>query len=766
MEHRVSAHLSDSLLVWGDVTVNGSDKLVADQTCSLDITVNLKKPLPAGARLEGWTHFVSDIQRAQCDTPDAPGYFSADSSDCTIEAFSLPGAKVHGEGTFFPYRRYIGVELPQGAEGGDRVDFQVDNVRMQTYEETLFNVRFAILQGDDELVGYLGDAFYTVIGGEAEFLRVVAPTCVAVGESFDCKVVVCDARRNKCGDAGENLQLRVSAQEPDGDFTSGKAVFDTEWRQHRIADCRIDSEGVFYLSAVADGREDLEGVSNPVVAREAWENKIYWGDWHQHAYFADGRGRPAANYEYAISTSCLDFCCVCPHQEFTFTPGLSHLKVEEAPVQKGWEELIEAAEQYNGDELVTVLGSEAGSLGPLAGHMNSYYLDHSNRPELQRIAAKSGSPHSRPELSSYEEYLEELEDSQGEFLLLPHAHACGGPGKFDLPARPEYQTNVEIVSVHGVFEEFYHQWLKHGHLVGVHGGGDNHMTSTGSANPGHHYPNTNGLTGAYAQTLTRKGIWDAYKDRSTYSVTGNQRIFLQLEVGGKKMGEILPPTDGTKQVNVEIAGTAPLLKVELLKNNAICRTYRPSPDGRSYRFCWTDSVRSRRTDDSQTSGSISAPGSLLSVVNAIHQYNHTDAVTQIEGDIIYRSNGYSGINRGVVLEADKPVDEFVFTVQDVHLGQTCLSEILQIDASKLPAKLERKLDLETRAERACFHKEPSPHMFFLQVDAVDPNGPRRARLDWEIGGEKGDFFYIRAEQIDGNIVWSSPIWIGNPQDLE
>jgi hypothetical protein len=65
-------------------------------------------------------------------------------------------------------------------------------------------------------------------------------------------------------------------------------------------------------------------------------------------------------------------------------------------------------------------------------------------------------------IPSYEAYLATLERSRGPFLLLPHAHAGGGPGRFDLPRRPAYQTNVEVVSVHGVFEAFFQQWLAHG----------------------------------------------------------------------------------------------------------------------------------------------------------------------------------------------------------------------------------------------------------------------------------------------------------------
>lgn len=285
------------------------------------------------------------------------------------------------------------------------------------------------------------------------------------------------------------------------------------------------------------GAPDVAGESNPLVVRERWTERVYWGDLHQHSYHDDGRGVPAASYAYARSTSFLDFCAVTPHQESVLGPPLHRLG---GPPQRGWEELIAAAEAYASPDLVTFLGSEASSLAPLAGHMNAYYLDHGNRPEFERLGVTPPAKGGRYPIQSYAQYLDVLERSRGEVLLLPHAHAGGGPGNFDLPRRPAYQTSVEICSLHGVFEEFYRQWLRHGHLVGVHGGGDNHMTSTGNANPGFHYPNTNGLTAVHAAEKTRPSIWQGIKGRRTYAATANRRIFLDFAVDGHRMGAVAP----------------------------------------------------------------------------------------------------------------------------------------------------------------------------------------------------------------------------------
>lgn len=755
MEHRVSAHLPASLLTWGRVAVLDRCIPAAGDPCSLEVAVALAKEIPAGLKIEVWTHFVSDIGRPQIDTPGAPDYVSCQ-GDAPLERLVYPEAKVHGPGTFFPYRRYAGITLPDGAAPGSRFLFRFENVAMQTFEESLFNLRFAMIR-DDEVVGYLGDAFYEVVGSHKQFLRLIVPTCVEVGEPFSCQIVTCDRYGNKSGDPLVGLVFDLELEAEAGDLSFERVAYDADRRLHTVTGVRLEREGTFYIHAALYGAPDVSGRSNPIVARQTWEERIYWGEPHQHTYMADGRGTPTANYAYAISTSCLDFCAVTPHQEFTFAPGM--LKIP-SPVQKGWEELVEAAEAYNGPDLVTILGSEVSSLGRLSGHMNAYYMDMDNRPELERLHSEAELPYGEHRLASYEEYLNVLERSNDEYLLLPHAHACGGPGRFDLPLRPAYQTNVEICSVHGVFEEFYARWLEHGHLVGVHGGGDNHMTSTGNGIPGWHYPNTNGLTGAYAPARTRQGIWDAFRERKTYAVTGNQRIYLGFSIDGHAMGSVASSDGGPRQVHVEVAGTAPVMKVELLRNGQVIHTYRPPLAGRRHlRLAWTDNWCSRRVDDSQTTGRFALAGGRLSLVSGLNLFHPTDSFVDEGGKIVFRSNGYSGITRGAIVEVSGDAAETLqFEIEDLHLGKRVLGETFSFSLQDLAAHVDRPLDVESRFVRPCFTRDPQRPEFTLDVEWIDPRWPRVVEVNWQDVRSLPGYYYIRVEQIDGNIAWSSPIW--------
>lgn len=762
-KYRVSAHLPESLLVWGTLTELGDQILTVAAPETLTVAVRLDRDVSAGYSIEFWTHFVSDIQRPQMDAPNGPAHFSCDSP---VEAvpFVHPDAKVHGPGSFFPYRRYAGVRLQEPAPAGTEFVFRVADVSMQTYEETLFNLRFAILEGD-RVMGYLGDAYYVVRGAGRHHLWITAPTRVTTGEPFDAKIVVLDRWGNKTGDPLEALAFELTVDGDNVAVEGGEVVFDPKWQQHVVRGLRVNDESVVYLRARLRDDAAVNGLSNPIVVKDTWDGRIYWGDMHQHGYYHDGRGTPAANYEYAISTSCLDFLTVAPHEEATFNPPSIHMAG--APPQTGWEEMQAAAAAYDGDEIVAILGSEASSLGRVAAHMNAYYLDLDNRPEFERMGLfyRSGENidlTKEDPAAFYASYLAELERSTGEFLLLPHAHACGGPGKFDLPKRPEYQTNIEICSVHGVFEEFYRQWLKHGHFVGVHGSGDNHMTSTGNGNPGYHYPNTNGLAAVVATERTRKGVFDAFRQRRTYAVTGNQRIYLDFSVNDAAMGNIVVNGASTRTLHLDVAGTAPVMRVELLKNNEVIRCFEPVLARHdTLRLAWTDSWGSRRVDDSLTTGTLSLDGGALSVVDRLHMYHRTDRIeaTSDNDEVVFRTNGYSGITRGVVMKVTSESPEAAtlhFGIHDEHLGDLLLDEVLDIPLRERRSVHVRPLG--DRVLRPCFTNEPYHPEFTLEVDWVDPSWAKVLSLDWEDDDGAPAFYYVRVEQIDGNIAWSSPVW--------
>jgi hypothetical protein len=324
---------------------------------------------------------------------------------------------------------------------------------------------------------------------------------------------------------------------------------------------------------------------------------------------------------------------------------------------------------------------------------------------------------------------------------------------------PHLQTNVEICSVHGVFEEFYVQWLKHGHFVGVHGGGDNHMTSAGWAQPGFHYPNTNGLTGAWMPERTRQALWEALKGRMTYAVTGNQRIFLDARINGYPMGTVVAGERGPRSIQVEVAGTAPILKVELFRNGQLIKSFRPDvSERRVLRLVWWDDWPSRRVDESVTTGSIAAEGVSLKVLRPLNAYTRSDHLAEEGGRIHFRSNAYSGTLRGLWLEPSAVPEAIGFSIHDRQLGREIMNTTLRLPLHAAPTRLTAPMTVPPHHQKPLFTKEPHHPVFTLEADWVNPDGPLTARLDWRDEDAGPAYYWVRVEQADGNRAWSSPVW--------
>lgn len=737
----VSAPLPSSLTTRGDVMGEADGTMVAGERGTFRVRLVLTELLEAGLSIEAWRHFVSDVEDVQCDAPDQPAHFSCRRSGGKVEIYACRNAPVHGPGSYFPYRKFAGVRLPDDAESGEQFVFEFRDVRMQTYSDRPFNVRFVLLDGD-ELLGYFGDALFTIEGGPPDNLRVTAPTVVAVAEPFGLHVLFRDRWGNPAGRLPRPAEIELH---PEG-LAFDRLTADEPAAAVILHDVELQREGVHYVRVNHTG-QGLRGMSNPIVVESEPEQRIYWGDIHQHACYNDGRARPTESYQYGKRVAHLDFGAVAPHIMRTFGPPAIHM---EAPAQQGWRELREAAAAAADDRFVALLGYESG-VRQLVGDMNVYFSDPQAEPPEKEL-------NSRPD--SYEQFVEMLRDRPGDVLLLPHAHAGGGPGKFDLPKLSDIQTSVEICSVHGVFPDFYHQWLGHGHRVGVHGAGDNHMPTMGNANPGAHYVNTNGLTAAVARSLSQNDIWAAFRDRHTYAVTGNRRIYLDFSVGGTPMGDIARA--GTIGLSVVVAGTRPVTRIEVVKNCEVVHTWRPPLEQRrTLRVLWMDTWPERRADDSTTRGRLECPEGALRLREVFGIYNVVEGIAQAKDAIEFDTRAYSETPRGALVDVPSSAADasLRFRVEDSRWGRTMLKETFELPLRERCATAKCKLAADESDLRQEFSREIVVPEFRVSAEWVNQDGPMTAELQWQDQATDGDHYYVMVEQLDGNRAWSSPIWI-------
>ncbi|WNR43485.1 DUF3604 domain-containing protein [Paenibacillus roseipurpureus] len=114
--------------------------------------------------------------------------------------------------------------------------------------------------------------------------------------------------------------------------------------------------------------------------------------------------------------------------------------------------------------------------------------------------------------------------------------------------------------------------LAMGHRVGFVGGTDNHLGFPTRSNTVAGYV---GMTGFISPELTRASIWDAMNNRHTYATSGVP-ILCHFTINGSLMGSELKLAPGERALaKLQLYGTAPIDRVELISNGKTVFTWEP-----------------------------------------------------------------------------------------------------------------------------------------------------------------------------------------------
>lgn len=105
--------------------------------------------------------------------------------------------------------------------------------------------------------------------------------------------------------------------------------------------------------------------------------------------------------------------------------------------------------------------------------------------------------------------------------------------------------------------------LNRGYKLGIVASGDNHRDYPGEWG--------NGLMAVFAEELTRESLWEAFKKRRVYGVTGD-RIQLYFSINGHIMGEVFNSEDPAN-ISVEVIGCHAIDRIEIIRNGRVLQTY-------------------------------------------------------------------------------------------------------------------------------------------------------------------------------------------------
>ena len=626
---------------------------------------------------------------------------------------------------------------------GDRVRITLGDrsqgsrgLRMMPRDADAF--RFVLLadpRGEGVLVP-AGFVSVSVRGASPEGLRAVVPSIVAAGEPFSLRLAVEDRYFSPATYPGGTFSVRLLGKE------IGEIEIPAGRSEGKLDGLVIDSEGGFRFE-VASKDSSLLTTSNPVLVEADPKQRIYWGELHGHSGLEDAIGTVSRYYEYARDVAFLDFGSLTGHDVALTAPG--------------WKEIREATEKANrAGSFVAFMGYEWSVNYQNGGHHNVFFKNDPGRYVTYRDTIEQSVLYQR---------LKEIQGADN-VLVIPHAHE---PGNWKV-SDPEIERLVEMYSMHGSFEYFGQRYLDQGYRVGLIAASDDHTGHPGNA------PATistrGGLAAVYAPRLDRENIWRGLTSRATYATSG-KRAVAKISIDGGGIGQEI--SAGAPTFKMRVLGTAAIDHIDLIQNGKVVysQDYARSQKGSA------NAVQIMFHSPTETPGNDVRPplhavkwngwlevdqGRIQSI-EPLGLDHFTDQFRQVDSSKVWFSCKVRGDVDGLFL----------------HLGDSPKEATITI-------RIGDELDREGSASSKGLTQQPGPpidralHQLRFEVRDLAPDGSRFdlssdavvfARLaavngPWDVSFDyrpteapkPNDYFYLRAVQIDGETVWTSPIWIG------
>jgi uncharacterized protein DUF3604 len=499
-------------------------------------------------------------------------------------------------------------------------------------------------------------------------------------------------------------------------------------------------------------------------AQETGPHTDYFGDLHNHNNVGYAQGSLPRTFE--IAREHLDFFAFTPHAWWHDIKEFD-LHIQDkwingfAVTRARWNEVMQFNRKFDEPgKFVPIAGYEWHSTGSGDYHMLFPDLEaemtaFNTLAELQGYARKRGC------------------------ILIPHhpANRAGHRGANFALRDPRVSPLLEIFSEWGCAESdrapfpyIRHseggRWtpntlqalLAQGHRVGVIASTDDHLGYPGAYREG--------LAVVKAASLTREGIFDALRNRRTYAVTGD-RIRLDFRLNGKVMGSELAWVP-ERNMEVSVTGWDQVDRIEVLRNNEVIHRDFPMDRKPSARR-WDAPVLVRFEYGWGPWTALGIGGVADWRINIQVEGGELEALQPcfLAGPL------EEGRRDRILNRTRQGVTVVSFTarkqeVDDVSQKAVVL-KLRGNAATKLTFSLEapRKVALTQTLGQLAESSEALftagfPYESALVHRAVFEDNFRSSFSKQDVVRERGaDWYYVRVAQANGQMAWSSPIWVGS-----
>lgn len=348
----------------------------------------------------------------------------------------------------------------------------------------------------------------------------------------------------------------------------------------RLDNFSFNSQGFKYVRVV-DPKTGIEGISNPIyVDQSSPKARLFWGDLHCHSIFGDGIRAPEELQTFARDETFLDFFALTDHTEILSDGQWEYFKY----VSNRFNEPGRFV-SFNGGEW-TSMSKEFG-IGKY-GHHNFIYPGNDG-PVLRSNDLEE---------STLDKLFAKVK-KHGGIIIANHTASAGwgsdwnhgyddsivrlvetyNGGSYEMASGPGYIFKSQKIKKPNE-GNYVVDGLKKGLKLGMIGNGDTHDGRPGDQlhslqkTPGYSESLGPGLTGVWAEELTRESVFKALFNRRVYATTNN-RTWLKFYINDHPMGSEIS-TSGNLNFKVVAASNINILNIELIKEGEVVKQYRPN----------------------------------------------------------------------------------------------------------------------------------------------------------------------------------------------
>jgi hypothetical protein len=690
---------------------------------------------------------TSDFSKPQFTQPEGANF-------TTVEASN--GAKLEvwfDRLNIRPYANTLLIRIGRGyLRAGDTLTIRLGDrrkgspgLRLQTNVENKVELRTSV----DAFAAYEfcelpAQPAFDLVAGPATKWKAILPSLAVIGEPFRLAIVAEDVWGNPTEDAAGTLTLESSMP------VSGlpDSITIKKGDGPRVIENLVAAKaGDLDLKVTANGRVIAQ--ANPLRVVKSTPIRRYWADLHGQSGETIGMGTAEEYFHYARDKAFIDMV---GHQgnDFQITDGF-------------WKKLNELTAEFDQPgKFVCLPGYEWSGNTGMGGDRNVFFRHEG------RTIRRSSHILVEGETSSDAVYTADklFEALCGEDCRII-AHVGGRYADIKYAHDGRVERCVEVHSTWGTFEWILHDAFDKGYRVGVVCHSDDHKGRPGATTPGAStFGAMGGLSCYFMPELTRDALFEALRNRRHYGTTGT-RLFLDLHARFEQdvtgfsedpklgparefpvreavMGDIIRPKAVPMKLAVEVIGTAPLERVDVLHGTQVVQSARPfgaSDLGRRVRILWQGAEYRGRGRETVWQGKLAVTGNRIARFAPVNFLNPERKVQEVTpGASLTWTSVTTGNLAGIDLWLDEARTGVLRVETNIVSGEVDLAQLADGKVDFDGGGLGRKLSIYRLPETDWSRRLTLEHNATFDGGADLP-------------------VYVRVTQADGHQAWSSPIYL-------